>query len=476
MERKYETPEHFAMPDLTAVAGIATADAPREIRHDAVYYDCADLRLARRGVTVRRRKGGHDAGWHLKRPAGAYRSESQFPPSPGGRIPAALLGELRALVRGAPLIQIARLHTTREEISLRDKQGTVLAVIDSDDVRATRLIDPPVVRRWRELEIEVLSGDEELLDQAEQLLLAAGARRSASTSKLAQAIGDDARRIKPDDDGASPGGQALADYVRRQRDALLSNDPLVRAGDVDGVHDMRVATRRLRSTLATFRRQLGDQSMREELKWLADRLGAVRDRDVLSGLILDDATDDIVRDRIRRHLTTDADTARRDLAEALDSDRYFALLDRIDGLADRPAGPISRGALLDRTENRLLKAGRLLEEAGSDDAALHDARKGYKKARYAVETVRVLDGRAAKRLVHRLKALQEELGEHQDAVVAAALLREIGAEAYRDGENAFPYGQLEARMRARAERQRHRLDRLYRRTTTANVRGWLIRR
>lgn len=475
MERKYETPDHFELPDLTAVAGVAAAGEPQTIRLDAVYYDCDDLRLARRGVTVRRRKGGHDAGWHIKRPAGAYRTESQFPPTSGGRPPRAVADELHALVRGAPLVQIARLQTTRHEISLRDRKGKVLAVVDYDEVRATRLLDPSVVRHWRELEVEVVDGEPALLDHAEQVLLAAGARPASSGSKLAQAIGDDARLDRTDDTGATPAGLAIAAYVREQRDALLSNDPLVRAGDVDGVHDMRVATRRLRSTLATFRRQLGRAELRDELKWLADLLGGVRDRDVLTDLILGAAADDIVGDRIRRHLATDRDTARAELTQALISERYFALLDAVDALAGQPAGRVATGALLDRTENRLLKAGRLLEDA-DDDLALHEARKGYKKARYAVETVRVLDGDAAERLIYHLKVLQEALGDHQDAVVAAQLLDEIGAEAYRDGENAFPYGQLQARMRARADAQQRRLDRLYRRTTKPKVRGWLIRR
>lgn len=475
MERKYEVPDHFELPDLTAVAGVAAAGEPQRIRLDAVYYDCADLRLAQRGVTVRRRKGGHDAGWHIKRPAGAYRTESQFPPTSGTRIPQAVADELQALVRGAPLVQIARLRTTREEIDLTGSDGTVLAVVDYDDVRATRLLEPQVVRRWRELEVEVVDGDAGLLDKAERALVRAGARKASSASKLAQAIGDDARRNRPDDSGASKSGLALAAYLREQRDALLSNDPLVRAGDVDGVHEMRVATRRLRSTLATFRPQLGDVPLGDELKWLADLLGGVRDRDVLTDLILAEAAGDIVRDRIRRHLTADRDSARAELAAALNSERYFTLLDDVDALADRPASGGATGALLDRAEKRLLKAGRLLEEA-RDDTALHEARKGYKKARYAVETVRVMDGDAAGRLINRLKALQEALGEHQDAVLAAQVLTEIGDEAYRDGENAFPYGQLEARIRVRAESQRRRLDRLYRRTTQPKVRGWLIRR
>jgi CHAD domain-containing protein len=477
MERKYETPDDFELPDLTTVPGVDSAGEPETMNLDAVYYDCADLRLARRGVTVRRRRGGHDAGWHIKRPAGAYRTESQFPPTGSTKVPEAVATELRALTRGTPLVQVARIHTTRRETSLRDTEGTVLAQIAQDDVQAQRLLDPPAERRWRELEVEIVAGEPDLLDKIGDVLAAAGVRPASSASKLAQAVGDDANRDKPDDNDATPAGAALTGYLREQRDALLGNDPLARAGDVDGVHDMRVATRRLRSTLSTFRRHLGDtEALRGELKWLADLLGAVRDRDVLGDLILADAADDLVRDRVRRHLESNQDTARHELAAGLDSARYFALLDAVDALVDRPAAPIAAGALLDRTQNRLMKAGRMLEDADGDDVALHEARKAYKKARYAVEAVHVLDGQAAQRLVKRLKAMQDALGQHQDAVIAAALVEEIGGEAHRDGENAFPYGQLHARMRARAQAERQRLDRLYRRTTQSKVRSWLIQR
>jgi CHAD domain-containing protein len=476
MERKYETPDGFELPDLTTVPGVDSAGEPETMNLDAVYYDCADLRLARRGVTVRRRRGGHDAGWHIKRPAGAYRTESQFPPTGSTKVPEAVATELCALTRGTPLVQVARIRTIRRETSLRDTEGTVLAQIAQDDVHAQRLLDPTVERRWRELEVEIVAGEPDLLDKVGDVLVAAGVRPASSASKLVQAIGDDANRDKPDDSAGTPAGAALTGYLREQRDALLGNDPLARAGDVDGVHDMRVATRRLRSTLSTFRRHLGDtEALRGELKWLADLLGAVRDRDVLGDLILADAADDLVRDRVRRHLASNQDIARHELAAGLGGERYFALLDAVDTLVDRPAAPITAGALLDRTQNRLMKAGRMLEDADGD-VALHEARKAYKKARYAVEAVHVLDGEAAQRLVKRLKAMQDALGLHQDAVIAAALVEEIGGQAHRDGENAFPYGQLHARMHARAQAERQRLDRLYRRTTQSRVRSWLIQR
>src|SRR3954470_7265597 len=84
VERKYEVPVDFAMPDLTGVAGVAAVGDPVEHQLDATYFDTADMRLAANRMTLRRRTGGTDAGWHVKRPAGAdARTETQLPLKPG---------------------------------------------------------------------------------------------------------------------------------------------------------------------------------------------------------------------------------------------------------------------------------------------------------------------------------------------------------------------------------------------------------
>ena len=104
------------------------------------------------------------------------------------------------------------------------------------------------------------------------------------------------------------------------------------------------------------------------------------------------------------------------------------------------------------------------------DTARHEARKAYKRARYAVEVLRPVVGRPAKRLAKRLTALQDVLGAYQDGVVAAQLLRDYGMRAHQDGDNAFTYGLLYARQRAAEPAG---LNRARRRATGRRVRRFL---
>jgi CHAD domain-containing protein len=195
---------------------------------------------------------------------------------------------------------------------------------------------------------------------------------------------------------------------------------------------MRVATRRLRSTLKTFKRSFpGADDVRVELKWLADLLGTVRDGQVQRGKLLAavrDAGPDFAAaaDRIAGHLDAQVERGGSELADALEGERYLALLDRIDRLADSPGRGESNP--IRRARKSLTKADDLLDQALADeeDAELHEARKAYKRARYAVEVFAPAGGKPAKQLVSRLTDLQDVLGAHQDSVVARELLRELG--------------------------------------------------
>ncbi|GIH16310.1 CHAD domain-containing protein [Rugosimonospora africana] len=236
---------------------------------------------------------------------------------------------------------------------------------------------------------------------------------------------------RPEPAGTGNAGAALIHYLTRQRDAILSTDPGVRAGDPHAVHDMRVATRRLRATLRTFRPvlQRDDRLPRddlrrlgEELRWLGTTLGAVRDGDVLARRLDDAVAAQVaesvvgpVRARIRERLGTRRRQARDDLAEALDSERYGQLLDRLGALADAASVPVTRarlrrltGKAVRRAERRLAAANRVRPgrtgtgplrppPADNHDVALHEARKAYKRARYAAEALVPVEGRPARR-------------------------------------------------------------------------------
>ncbi|GIM92844.1 CYTH and CHAD domain-containing protein [Paractinoplanes toevensis] len=428
-ERKYDVPDGFVLPSLVGTAGIRDITGAETHDLDATYFDTDDLTLMQNRRTLRRRTGGGDAGWHLKTPgAGASRTEHRVPLDGGDEntVPAELHGQVRAFSRRADLKPVARLRTHRIETPLRDAKGRTLALVAQDQVRAE---SDGTEQRWQEIEVELVDGDAKVLDAVERLLFRAGATPATGPSKVARAL--DGRLRKKETPKIKNPVQA---YARDQREALTGYDPGVRQGDPESVHKMRVATRRLRSTLKTFKRSFpGFEEVGDELKWLADLLGQVRDGQVQKGKLLAGVKESgehfaEVATRIRQYLDDQVEQGRAALDEALESERYLALLDRVDQLAELPGGgepdPVKRAA------KSLAKADRLLDQALADgeDAELHEARKAYKRARYAVEVFAA--GKPGKKLVDALTDLQDVLGAHQDSVVARELLHELGPDNF----------------------------------------------
>ena len=130
-EAKYDAPVGTALPHLDALPQVAGTSGPDEEQLEAEYYDTADLRLMRAGITLRRRRGGHDQGWHLKLPAGAgTRREIRLPIARGGgRVPAELAHLVRGYTRGEPLQPIARVTTRRQRQILLGRHGESLAEV-----------------------------------------------------------------------------------------------------------------------------------------------------------------------------------------------------------------------------------------------------------------------------------------------------------------------------------------------------------
>jgi hypothetical protein len=199
IERKYAVDAGFVLPDLSAVTGVAAVTGPRTYHLTAVYHDTAGQRLASARITLRRRTGGTDAGWHLKLPLGAgTRREVHAPLGPGTEgVPAELAGLVSEQTGGEPLRPIARLQTTRTVRHLLDSAGQVLAEVADDEVTGSlpdqsgRKTNGPgdpdaweTAIAWREVEIELVRGPAGLLDDAGRVLLAAGARPSPAASKL----------------------------------------------------------------------------------------------------------------------------------------------------------------------------------------------------------------------------------------------------------------------------------------------------
>lgn len=288
-------------------------------------------------------------------------------------------------------------------------------------------------------------------------------------------------------------GDVVMDYVRAQVDQIRVGDPLVRIDAPGGVHDMRVATRRLRSTLKTFRpvfRSEVVRPLRRELAWLAGRLGPVRDAEVLRARLVaavdaqaPGAVD--VADLARR---IDSETAQSHLAAhdqlvaALDSERYRRLVTALGALAAAPA--LSRKArrparrLLTRRTARTYAALDGLVAAtrrttGTDrERALHEVRKGAKRARYAGEALAPHGGRPATRFVAAMKALQQDLGEHRDSTVARAHLDDLAGRETSPAA-AYALGRLHAMEQVRGERALEHFERSWRAAGTTSLHRWL---
>jgi inorganic triphosphatase YgiF len=195
IERKFDVSTGFTVPDLAAVPGCAAVGGPVTHHLSATYYDTPGNRLAASKITLRRRTGGTDEGWHLKLPAGQdARREIRAPLAAGdeARVPEELASQVAGVTGGLPLAPIAFLHTERTVLTLLHATGRVLAEIADDLVTARREGAAGESLRWREVEVEVPedSADTRLaLEGTARLLLAAGAAPAASGSKLARLLG-----------------------------------------------------------------------------------------------------------------------------------------------------------------------------------------------------------------------------------------------------------------------------------------------
>ena len=479
IERKYDVGPGATVPDLTGVPGVAEISAPSEHQLEAVYFDTEDRRLRAAGITLRRRTGGTDAGWHLKLPAGKDREELTADPG-ADDVPEALARLVRARVRRQVLAPVAVLSTSRTVRHLLGPDGAPLAELADDSVTARPLPEGPELR-WREWEVELLTGERALLDAAHGPLVAAGASPSSSASKLSRVVPrPDATHGAPSqwspggrpDDAVPTAGTAVRAHLAEQVAELVARDPQARRDVPDALHKMRVATRRLRSALATFRPLLErdrTDPLRDELRWLAAVLGAARDAEVMHARLRtlvaaepDDLVLGKVKDRVDTFMTRRHRSAHDAVLAELDSERYLRLLDALDELvAAPPFLPEARGSadevlrhLVRRTWRRLDRTMSAAEQAprGPDkDELLHEVRKDAKRTRYAAEAVVPVFGGPARKYAAAVAELQESLGDFQDGVVTRAVLRELGALGHRAGENGFTFGRLHALEQVRAE-------------------------
>ncbi|WP_432476134.1 CHAD domain-containing protein [Nocardioides sp. GXQ0305] len=499
-EFKYDVDGDYALPDLAGVEGVAAVDPAVETALEATYFDTPDHRLSAAGVTLRRRTGGADEGWHLKLPS-AEEPEARHELRLGvGRavrtVPKPFRSTLSGLTGDQPLGPVATVATRRTVRQLRDDQGAVLVEVADDAVEAAVVRadgdgDVPDPIAWREVEVELVDGDAAVLRGVGKQLTSAGACDTTRRSKVGRVLGGEPSPADAPSRAKDPVQALVQHRLATQLGVLLRRDPLARENLPEGVHTMRVAVRRLRSALATCRPFL-DRSvtdpLRDELGWLSDVLGDARDAEMRRQR-LDAAVDALVAarpdidwddQRVRSVLWSSLvdrhQHALAGLQEALASERYAALLDRTRELVVTPpwtdrASQKVGDAYRRRVGHELKRVRRRMAAAADPELtpeerarALHQARKATKRARYAIEPLRPVYGGSAKTLVKRLKKLQSALGQHQDTVVTRGLLLDLARtqQPPLDPAAALLAGALVERESVAAERYEARARKAWR--------------
>jgi len=458
-ELKLQKGQGFTMPPL-----LGEPIVPR--RFSSTYHDTPDHRLAASGITLRYRASADDAGvWQLKLPADGSRLELELP---GGEhdVPADFGELLSATVRGRSLAAVAVLDTVREGFLVREGNRELAEVV-IDEV--TVVGDGAGGRQFEELEVELVDGDEKVLRQIERDLRAAGAVDADGRPKVFQAL-DLRHPDVPQPKRGATAAEHLAAMLARQYAAILANDPGTRLGtDPEHLHQHRVAIRRLRALLRAAKPMLDREwvkGLRDELRWAGGILGDVRDLDVMVEHLQADGAhlDDRERDGFRvllMQLDERRAEARNVMLAELRTPRYGQLLDRLE--AELPQPPVADPSM--RLERIAAKEFRRLQETmsalhpGSSDDELHAARISVKRARYAAELAERVRGKKASRFIRAAKDLQDELGEHQDAHVAEAMIRGLAEGAPPD--QAFAAGMVAERQRERRRNARERYPELW---------------
>jgi CHAD domain-containing protein len=466
VERKFEVTEYTVAPSFAGLSAVARVERAPEQLLDAVYFDTPNRDLAAHRITLRRRTGGTDAGWHLKLPAGPdARTEVRSPLGlSDDQVPEELRDIVLAIVRDKSLSPVARITNRRNIDVLYGQDGNALAEFCDDQVTASA--GDGGEQQWREWELELLTPQPapDLLDRLANRLFDAGAAPAGHGSKLA-------RVLKTAGDAAEVPADPIHRVIAEQIDQLLVWDRAVRADAYDSVHQMRVTTRKIRSLLQESKDAFGlaeDGWILDELRTLAAVLGGARDAEVLAERYqrsLDALPAELVRGPVRERLVDGANRRyaagwKRSLL-AMRSQRYFRLLDALEKLvvAEPPtqAGDERAPLTIDSAYKRVRKAAKAAAEAtdpehDDHDEALHRIRKGAKRLRYTAAAT------GDTKVSERAKVIQSLLGDHQDSVVSRTHLSAQGEAAHAVGEDTFTYGLLYQQEDDVAQQSRAQLD------------------
>lgn len=489
----FEASLDAALPDLRSQVG-RTVRLPEE-HLSITYHDTTDSRLWRQGLTLRNGMASDDGNsgkWTLRttlvdNTPGVALQEFSWHGS-NHEPPVGLRKVIGGVLRHEALRPLVTLETRRQRLELRDERDRLLAELDDDVVLVVG--GNRGGTKFRQVELK-LRDDSWEPSEVIRHLESAGVRRD-SDPKFAKATGlPGVSFARPELDKRASLAAVVRASVRGGFSRLVDHDWRLRIALPDplahDVHQARVATRRLRSDLKTFRSVLDPvwtQHVRKDLKWVGTALGEIRDVDVL------------VRDldgapmAVERRLAAQRAAAARQLADVLESTRYLKLLDKLHAGSEQLR-------LAQGTGQNVLRPGRDLvpvlvrarwralcrqvDRAGSDPSAkqLHKVRIKAKQLRYAAEAARPVVGKPAKRTAAAAKRVQSVLGEHHDAVARESWLYNLVEgqasldKATDSGLLTLELGRLVADARRHQCEARHRWTKSWKRLAKTNRRRWL---
>jgi len=516
-----ETEIKLVADDPAALAGLRDAliglcvDVRPPVRRSVrdAYLDTEDWRLYRAGVYLRLRETDDGAVLTLKtlEPirdglAARVEIEEALPAAPD--LPGPAPGEkvaslLRPVIGSAPLQAKLTLQKQGEIFHAVASGGLGLRV-NAEVVRVTGAAEGA---SFAEAELELAAGRaRDLVTLGKRLRRRLGLKAGA-LSKFERAVqvldlqlptwaeGEDLR-LRRRDRSVDAAYRVLSRHFRR----MVRNEPGARLGlDPERLHDMRVATRRLRAALKVFHGALPPTrtaSLKKDFGWLATALGSVRDLDVHLSRLEQEATDvpgaaPEALAAYAEHLRRDREKARAAMLRVLDSKRYAVFVERLGrflaaGPPKRPCGdvarePVTRVApqVIRKRLRCLLADGRALTPDSTDEE-LHALRIRCKRLRYACEFFADLYGSAAVEFAARLTGLQDILGAHQDACVAQETLERyalgLPARSVSDRRAGLSLGRLAAHHAWTALRTRTEFFKAWRRFDKKKLRAPLRKR
>jgi CHAD domain-containing protein len=463
-----------------AAPGLVLSPGP-SVRQVDVYLDTDDARLRRAGYSLRiRRLPRNRAEATLKSTGGAgagdgLRNRLELTEQLGGGEAAGLGGaygpvgeRVRALAGNRRLQPLFEVHTRRRKFAISNREAPV-GEIAVDETAIRRSGGRPVAR-LRRVEVEVPEPAVDAVEPLVEWLRVAGGLRPAELSKYEAGLVATGIQSSAGDEGFGPteigpdstiGATALA-VLRRQFAAMLAHEPGTRLGDdIEELHDMRVATRRLRAAIKLFGEYLPVEAVRlgDELAWIGRTIGSVRDLDVQLAQLDEWAEalpepDRAPLDRLRALLLAERGTEREVMLEVLDSRRYDVFVRRFGRMLRAGRGtrtPLARAIAPELIECRHRAVRKAVKRIGPDSppSDYHRARIKGKRLRYALEFLADVYPGTTKTLTRSTVALQDILGGIQDAHVAAARLRGLAADrqAPLPPETVFAMGEVAERYR-----------------------------